>query len=39
MERGKGQPIQRTTHSVGAVPARIDAVDVIDVMREVGARV
>lgn len=39
MERGKGQPVQRTTHSVGAVPARIDTVDVIDVMREVGAHV
>jgi TldD protein len=33
-ERGKGQPWQQTTHSVGAVPARINNVDLIDVMRK-----
>lgn len=32
--RWKGQPIQRMTHSVGAVPARIHDVDIIDIMRQ-----
>jgi TldD protein len=31
LNRGKGQPWQNTTHSVGAVPARINNVDVIDI--------
>jgi len=31
MARGKGQPLQSTTHSVGAVPARIANVDIIDI--------
>jgi TldD protein len=35
MRRRKGQPEQQTTHSVGAVPARINTVNVIDIARKV----
>jgi TldD protein len=34
MARRKGEPFQSTTHSVGAVPARINTVDIIDVARK-----
>jgi TldD protein len=34
LTRGKGQPWQRTTHSVGAVPAKITEVALIDATRK-----
>jgi TldD protein len=33
-ERGRGQPWQRTTHSVSAVPAHIKQIDLIDAKRK-----
>jgi len=34
MSRGKGQPNQTTQHSVGAVPAKVTQVSIVDLMRK-----